>query len=103
MTAQMNRAEILRRLEQLLDSVWTDEAPPAGIDPEILAAVTGAGETEADRRCASYSFVAALTALTQEVKLQGRTFMELNRTLEAQTSRLLEEVRAGHAERERNL
>ena len=74
MTAQMNRDEILRRLEQLLDSVWTDEAPPAGIDPEILsavtgAAVTGAGETEADRRCDSYSLWAAVTALTQEVKL----------------------------------
>jgi hypothetical protein len=103
MTAQMNRDEILRRLEQLLDSVWSDEAPPAGIDPEILAVVTGAEDTEADRRCDSYSLWAAVTALTQEVKLQGRTFLELNRTLEAQTSRLLEEVRAAHAERERNL
>ena len=94
MTAQMNRDEILRRLERLLDSVWADEAPPAGIDPEILSAVTGAGETEADteadRRCDSYSLWAAVTALTQEVKLQGRAFLELNRTLEAQTSRLLE-------------
>jgi molecular chaperone GrpE len=103
MTAQMTRDEILRRLQQLLDSVWTDEAPPAGIDPEILAAVTGAAETEADRRCDSYSLWAAVTALTQEVKLQGRAFLDLNRTLEAQTSRLLEEVRAAHGERERNL
>src|SRR5580704_6509554 len=107
MTAQMTRDEILRRLEQLLDSVWADEAPPAGIDPEILSAVTGAGETEAeteaDRRCDSYSLWAAVTALTQEVKLQGRAFLELNRTLEAQTSRMLEEVRAAYAERERNL
>jgi hypothetical protein len=103
MTAQMNRDEILRRLEQLLDSACTDEAPPAGIDPEILAAVTGAGETEADRRCDSYSLWAAVTALTQEVKLQGRAFLELNRTLEAQTGRLLEEARAAHLERERNL
>ncbi len=103
MTAEMNRDEILRRLEQLLDSVWADEAPPAGIDPEILSAVTGAGDTEADRRCDSYSLWAAVTALTQEVKLQGRAFLELTRTLEAQTSRMLEEVRAAHTERERNL
>jgi molecular chaperone GrpE len=107
MTAQMTRDEILRRLEQLLDSVWADEAPPTGIDPGILSAVMGAGETAADteagRRCDSYALWAAVTALTQEVKLQGRAFLELNRTLEAQTSRLLEEVRAAHAERERHL
>jgi hypothetical protein len=103
MTAQMNRDEILRRLEQLLDSVSAEEAAPAGIDPEILAAVTGAEDTEADRRCDSYSLWAAVTALTQEVKLQGRAFLELNRALETHTTRLLEEVRAAHAERERNL
>ena len=103
MTAQMTRDEILRRLEQLLDSVWTDEAPPAGIDPEIFSAVTGAAESDEDHRCDSYSLWAAVTALTQEVKLQGRAFLDLNRSLEAQTSRLLEEVRAAHVERERNL
>jgi molecular chaperone GrpE (heat shock protein) len=106
MTAQMNRDETLRRLEQLLDSAWADEGPPAGIDPEILAAVggnAGGEKTEADRRCDSYSLWAAVTALTQEVKLEGRAFLELNHTLEAQTSRMLEEIRAGYAERERNL
>ena len=40
MTAQMNRDEILRRFEQLLDSALAEEAP-AGIDPEILAALNG--------------------------------------------------------------
>lgn len=109
MTARLERAEIMRRLEQLLDSAWTDEAPPAGIDPGIFAAVagddsvTGGDITEADRRCDSYSLWAAVTALTQEVKLQGRAFLELNRTLDAQTSRMLEEVRAAYTERERNL
>jgi molecular chaperone GrpE len=107
MTAQMNREELLRRLEQLLDSALAagaaSEEPPAGIDPAILAAVAGGEDSEADRRCDSYSLWAAVTALTQEVKLQGRAFLELNHTLDAQTSRMLEEIRAGYAERERNL
>src|SRR5437867_1758480 len=112
MTAQMNRDEILRRFEQLLDSALAEEAP-AGIDPEILAALAGeeagddggrAGEDAAAlRRCDSYALWAALTALAQEVKLQGRAFQELNHTLDAQTGRLLEEIRAAYAERERNL
>jgi hypothetical protein len=103
MTAQMNRDEMLRRLEQLLDSALANEAPPAGIDPAILSAVASGEESEADRRCDSYSLWAAVTALTQEVKLQGRAFLELNHTLEAQTSRMLDEVRAAYTERERNL
>jgi hypothetical protein len=103
MTAQMDRDEMLRRLQQLLDVAWADEAPPAGIDPAILAAVTDGDPAETDRRSDTYSLWAAVTALTQEVKLEGRAFLELNRTLEAQTGRMLEEVRGAYAERERNL
>ena len=50
MTAPMDRDEMLRRLQQLLDAAWADEAPPAGIDPAILAAVTDGDAVEADRR-----------------------------------------------------
>ena len=102
MTAQMNREEILRRFEQLLDSALAEDTP-AGIDPEILSALAGEDDAGALRLCDSYSLWAALTALTQEVKLQGRAFQELNHTLDAQTGRLLEEIRATYAERERNL
>jgi molecular chaperone GrpE (heat shock protein) len=108
MTAQMDRDQMLRRLEQLLDAALADETLPTGIDPGILSAVAGGEDSEAGRRCDSYSLWAAMTALTQEVKLQGRAFLELNhtldaRTLEAQTSRMIEELRAAYAERERNL
>ena len=103
MTAQMNREEILHRFEQLLDSALAEEAP-AGIDPEILSALAGGDADDGGlRRCDSFALWAALTALTQEVKLQGRAFQELNHTLDAQTGRLLEEIRAAYAERERNL
>jgi molecular chaperone GrpE len=115
MTAQMNRDEMLRRLEQLLDSALArsaqngaeedvpSEVPPAGIDPEILAAMAGGENQEAERRCDSYALWAAVTALTQEVKLEGRAFLELTRTLDAQTARMLEEIRAAYAERERSM
>src|SRR5271156_5836872 len=111
MIAQMNRDEMLRRLEQLLDSALVgsaeedvpSEAPPAGIDPEVLAAMAGGENPEVERRCDSYALWAAVTALTQEVKLEGRAFLELTRTLDAQTTRMLEEIRAAYAERERNI
>jgi len=108
MTASMDRDEILRRFEALLDSALTCEAPPGGIDAEILSSVMandGAGPDadSNDRRCDSYALWTAMTALTQEIKLQGRAFQELNHTLSAQTEKIAEELRAVYAERERTL
>ena len=96
----MNREEILRRFEQLVDSALAVEEPPAGIDPEILSALN---EASGEGTCDSYALWAAITALTQEVKLQGRAFQELNHTLQAQTHTLLEEIRATYAARESTL
>ena len=45
-----------------------------------------------DRRCDFYALWAGMTALTQEVKLQGRAFKELNDTLGSQPSRIAEET-----------
>ena len=97
----MNRQEILQRFEQLVDSALASEEPPAGIDPLILAAISGTEATEGNYD--SYSLWAAITALTQEVKLQGRAFQELNHTLNAQTNTMLDEVRATYGARESNL
>ncbi|MGO9260736.1 MAG: nucleotide exchange factor GrpE [Bryobacteraceae bacterium] len=87
----MSRDEILRRFEQWLDGALADEEPPRGIDAEILAAMAGDSE---GRTCpaptAAYSLWAAMTALTQEVKLQGRSFKELNDTLGAQAGLMAE-------------
>lgn len=96
----MNREEILQRLEQLVDSALAVEEPPAGIDPEILSALD---EPPGRATYDSYALWAAVTALTQEVKLQGRAFQELNHTLQAQTNSLLEEIRATYAARESTL
>jgi hypothetical protein len=92
----MSRAEILRRFSEWLDCALAAEEAPRGIDAEILAAVVGDGEDRArPAPTAAYSLWAAMTALTQEVKLQGRSFKELNDTLGSQASRM--------AERERDL
>jgi molecular chaperone GrpE len=101
----MNRDRILRRFEQWLDEALAAEEPPVGIDGEILAALTADDEEdgEPDRRCDSYALWAEMTALKQEVKLQGRAFKELNDTLGSQASRIGEEMRAAYREREREL
>ena len=101
------RAEIVRRFETLLDSALAGEEPPAGIDAEILESVMhgndSAGDSMGARDCDSYALWAAMTALTQEIKLQGRAFQELNRTLTGQAEKIADELRAVYAERERAL
>ena len=105
----MSRAEILRRFEEWLDGALTAEEPPRGVDAEILAAVTGDKEagsqgTEGGMKSAptaAYSLWAAMTALTQEVKLQGRSFKELNDTLGSQANRMAERERELLRETER--
>jgi len=92
----MSREEILRRFEDWLDGALAAEEPPRGVEAEILAAIAGGSEGRARTApTAEYSLWAAMTALTQEVKLQGRSFKELNDTLGSQASRM--------AERERDL
>ena len=105
MSAPMSRDEILRRFEDLLDRTLASEEPPRGIDAEILSAVTGNGQQsiEADRLCDSYALWSAMTALTQEVKLEGRAFKELSDTLGSQAGRIGDELRAAYREREREL
>ena len=100
MTAGMDREEMLRRFEALLNSALAAEEPPAGMDAEILSAVM-AEDDDSGTRCDSYALWSAMTALTQEIKLQGRAFQDLNRTLVAQTGKIAEDLRAAYAERER--
>jgi len=75
----MDRAELLRRFEQWLDSALADEEPPAGIPPELLGADAPGDAPPTDR----HALWAALTALTTEIKLQGRAFKQLSENLAA--------------------
>ncbi len=109
MTPGTDREEIVRRFEALLDAALSSENPPAGIDADILESVLNdspdqaAKDQDNARACDSYALWAAMTALTQEIKLQGRAFQELNRTLTVQTEKIADELRAVYAERERAL
>ena len=73
-----DREEILRRFEARLDAALAREDAPRGIPEELLAGDESAAEESTVDR---YRMWAALTALTQEVKLQGRTFKQLSDTL----------------------
>ncbi len=104
MTIGADRGEIVRRFEALLDSALAGDDPPAGLDADILESVlNGSPQTATDGHCDSYALWAAMTALTQEIKLEGRAFQELNRSLTGQTEKIAEELRAVYAERERAL
>lgn len=111
----MSRDDLLRRFEQWLDGALSAEDPPRGIDADLLAALAEAspganpsadpgaspdGNGGIDRPDDSYALWAAMTALTHEVKLQGRAFKELHHTLGTQTSRAADEIRAAYRERE---
>ena len=98
----MSREEILRRFQEWLDGALAAEEPPRGVDAEILAAMTGDREDRArPAPTDAYSLWAAMTALTQEVKLQGRSFKELNNTVGSQASRMAERERDVLRETER--
>jgi molecular chaperone GrpE len=79
----MDRSEVLRRFEQWLDTALAEEGPPQGIPAEILAGDTATESSATDW----YTMWAAMTALTQEVKLQGRAFKQMSETLAADAER----------------
>lgn len=78
----MDRSEILLRFEKWLDTAMSED-PPQGIPTEILA-------SDPDQESAPmdwYTLWSAITALTQEVKLQGRAFKQLSENLAAEGER----------------
>jgi len=75
----MDRAGILRRFEVYLDSALASEEPPAGIPAEILSGEPAGNPPPTDW----YTMWAAVTALTQEVRLQGRSFKQLSDSIAA--------------------
>ncbi len=74
----IDRGDLLQRFEAWLDTALAREDPPAGIPAELLDDdLAETADIAKDRQ----ALWAAVTALTQEVKLQGRTFKQLSDTL----------------------
>jgi molecular chaperone GrpE len=78
---QENRERIMRGFQVWLDSALADETPPQGLPAGLLAALEAGELPTIEGQCDLYSLWAAMTALTQEVKLQGRAFKQLNGSL----------------------
>jgi len=79
---RLDREEILRSFAAWLDRLLADEESPQGLGGELLSTLVGAEpKPVSNGRCDLYSMWAAMTALTQEVKLQGRSFKQLSETL----------------------
>lgn len=77
----LDREEILRRFEVWLDSVLAAEEPAQGLSAELLSSLVAEPKPISNGRCDLYSMWAAVTALTQEVRLEGRSFKQLNESL----------------------
>jgi molecular chaperone GrpE len=77
----LDREEILRKFEAWLDGILSAEELPPGIAAELLSSLTDESGASANGRCDLYSLWAAVTALTQEIKLQGRSFKQLSETV----------------------
>jgi len=103
-TKEALKVLILQRFEKWLDDVLTEEKPLEGVAAELLAELydekgsdtAGPFEDAYDL----HSTWSAMTALTQEIKLQGRAFKQLGEKIEPVTG-LDESVRgllAAHRE-----
>lgn len=76
------RERILRRFERWLDAALASQPPPEGVDAELLAELLAEPEPEtAPPGVDLYSLWSAMTALREEVRIQGRHFKTLSDTL----------------------
>jgi len=80
----IDRGDLLQRFEAWLDTALAREEPPAGIPAELFDDDLAEPADVAKDRQALW---AAVTALTQEIKLQGRTFKQLSDTLSRDTEK----------------
>lgn len=86
------RAKAIRSFEAWLDRALADESAPEGLTAELLASLESGEplaplegaewlDEEAGRGCDLYSLWAAMAALTQEVRLERRSFHQLKEAL----------------------
>jgi len=96
------RAQLLERFDAWLRRTLAEEEPPDGLPAELLRELEGESgpQAEAQERNDWFALWSAMTALTQEVKLQGRAFSRLNDSLAliAQMRPALGDALAAHQE-----
>jgi len=85
------RARLMQQFEQWLDRMLAGEPPPQGLPPELLEQVQSVSSVEQPERnedCDLYTLFSALTTLSGEIRLQGRTFKQLTDALAPVPARL---------------
>jgi hypothetical protein len=79
------KSQIMQRFDKWLDDVLTEQKPLEGLDQELLSELEGETNTHVKNPIGNshdiYSTWGAITALTGEVKLQGRAFRDLSNDL----------------------
>jgi molecular chaperone GrpE len=81
-SVQEIREAVLREFQTSLDSALGEEQPFPGLAADLLTATeNGEPLPPVEGRCDLYSLWSAVTALAQELKLQSRTFKQVNDTL----------------------
>lgn len=76
---KLDRQALLDKFNQLLDTAFETEAPLNGLDQDFLQSLENdAGESAGHDL---YSLWCAMTSLSQEVRIQGRLFKQLNDSL----------------------
>lgn len=77
------RRSLVQQIEQWVGRMFAEEQPPAGLPPELLAeaqamaaGAPSAPAVSADG-CDLYTLFSALTNLSGEIRLQGRTFKQV--------------------------
>lgn len=78
------RERLVRQFESWVDQMLAGEPPPPGVPEELLdepGATAWENPAGGEQDCDLYTLFAGLTALTGEVRLQGRAFKQLANTL----------------------
>src|ERR1700677_2893779 len=84
---RQERESLLRGLAMWLDDALASEELPQGLTADLLSALANGEPLPAPESARQgggydlYSLWAAMVALTQEIRLQGRAFKQLNETL----------------------
>jgi len=81
-SVEETREAILRRFENWLDEALVEEEPPSGLAAELLQAILSGEPLPPIKGSADlHTLWSAVTALTQEVRLQSRAFRQMSEAL----------------------
>jgi molecular chaperone GrpE (heat shock protein) len=100
------RAQLMAQFEKWLDQALLDEPAPRGLPEQILdEAIASVTEEQTAPEADLYTLFSAMTGLTGEIKLQGRSFKQLSDLLSplSETPALLAQLREAQLQSDRSI